>query len=45
MMVDINRLSLAVYSGKGGKDWVTVLPETIVPEITQQMHRVKFLNL
>ncbi len=44
MMVDINRLSLSVYSGKGGKDRVTVLPETIVPAISQQIHSVKLLH-
>ena len=44
MMVDINRLTLNVYSGKGGKDRVTVLPETIVPAITQQIHGVKLLH-
>ncbi len=44
MAVDLSRLSLSIYSGKGGKDRVTVLPETIVPAITQQMHRVKLLH-
>jgi len=44
MMVDLSRLSLTVFSGNDGKDRVTVLPETVVSAISQQIHHVKLLH-
>ncbi len=41
MMVDFCRLTLTVYSGKGGKDRVTVLPESLLVDISAQINKVK----
>ncbi len=44
MNVDTRRLTITVFSGKGGKDRVTVLPDSLVAEIKTQIHRVKLLH-
>lgn len=44
MNVDTRRLTITVYSGKGGKDRVTILPDSLVAEIEAQINRVKLLH-
>ena len=44
MNIDMDRLSLVVFAGKGGKDRVTVLPESLIIDIRDQMHRVKLIH-
>ena len=36
--LDMDRQSITVYAGKGGKDRVTVLPETLLVDIQNQIH-------
>jgi len=42
--LDLDRQSITVYAGKGGKDRVTVLPESLLLEIRNQVHRVRLLH-
>lgn len=44
LSVDLDRLSITVYSGKGGKDRVTVLPESLLGDIKNQYHRISLLH-
>ncbi|MCF6264822.1 MAG: tyrosine-type recombinase/integrase [Xanthomonadales bacterium] len=44
MNLDLNRLSLTVFAGKGGKDRVTVLPESLLVDIRDQIQRVKLIH-
>ncbi len=39
MALDLDRQSITVYAGKGGKDRVTVLPESLLVDIQNQVHR------
>ena len=43
--VDLDRRELTVRHGKGGRDRVTMIPESIVSELTAQVQRVKLLHL
>ena len=42
--LDMDRQSITVHGGKGGKDRVTVLPESLLVEIQNQIHRVRLLH-
>ncbi len=42
--LDLNRQSITVHAGKGGKDRVTVLPECLLIDIRNQIHRVRLLH-
>ena len=42
--LDLNRQSITVHAGKGGKDRVTVLPESLLVDIRNQIHRVRLLH-
>lgn len=42
--LDMDRQSITVHAGKGGKDRVTVLPESLLVEIQNQIHRVRLLH-
>ncbi len=42
--VDVQRRELTVRDGKGGKDWVTVLPLSLVPDIQEHLLRVRSLH-
>ena len=42
--LDLDRQSITVHAGKGGKDRVTVLPESILVDIRDQIHRVQLLH-
>jgi len=44
MVLDLNRQSISVHAGKGGKDRVTVLPESLLIGIRNQIHRVRLLH-
>jgi len=44
LSLDLDRLSLTVHSGKGGKDRVTVLPESLLGDIQDQSHHVGLLH-
>ncbi len=44
LALDMDRQSITVYAGKGGKDRVTVLPETLLVDIQNQIHRVRLLH-
>jgi len=44
MSLDMDRQSITVYAGKGGKDRVTVLPEKLLVDIQNQIHRVRLLH-
>lgn len=44
MALDLNRQSITVHAGKGGKDRVTVLPESLLMDIRNQVHRVRLLH-
>lgn len=44
MSIDQDRLSITVFSGKGGKDRVTVLPESLILDVKQQINQVKLLH-
>ncbi len=44
MALDLDRQSITVHAGKGGKDRVTVLPESLLVEIRDQIHRVRLLH-
>jgi len=41
--LDLDRLRLQVFAGKGDKDRVTVLPETLIPELQAQVSRLRKL--
>ena len=42
--LDLSRQSITVHAGKGGKDRVTVLPESLLVDIRNQIHRVRLLH-
>ena len=42
--LDMDRQSITVHAGKGGKDRVTVLPESLLVDIREQIHRVRLLH-
>ena len=42
--LDLDRQSITVHAGKGGKDRVTVLPESLLIDIRNQMHRARLLH-
>ena len=42
--LNMDRQSITVHAGKGGKDRVTVLPESLLVEIQNQIHRVRLLH-
>ncbi len=42
--LDLDRQSITVHAGKGGKDRVTVLPESALIDIRDQIHRVRLLH-
>lgn len=42
--LDMDRQSITVHAGKGGKDRVTVLPESLQVDIQNQIHRVRLLH-
>jgi integron integrase len=42
--LDLDRLSITVHSGKGGKDRVTVLPESLLADINDQYHRISLIH-
>jgi len=42
--LDLDRQSITVHAGKGGKDRVTVLPDSILVDIRDQIHRVRLLH-
>lgn len=42
--LDLPRQQLHVYSGKGDKDRVTVLPARLVPALTRQLERLRALH-
>ncbi len=44
MALDLDRQSITVHAGKGGKDRVTVLPESLLVDIQNQIHRVRLLH-
>jgi integron integrase len=44
MALDLNRQSITVHAGKGGKDRVTILPESLLIDIRNQVHRVRLLH-
>jgi integron integrase len=44
MALDLDRQSITVHAGKGGKDRVTVLPESLLIDIRNQIHRVRLLH-
>ena len=44
MALDLERQSITVHAGKGGKDRVTVLPESLLVDIQNQIHRVRLLH-
>lgn len=44
MALDLNRQCITVHAGKGGKDRVTVLPESLLIDIRNQIHRVRLLH-
>jgi integron integrase len=44
MALDLDRQSITVHAGKGGKDRVTVLPESLLVDIRNQFHRVRLLH-
>jgi integron integrase len=42
--MDLDRRSITVHAGKGGKDRVTVLPESLLVDVRNQIHRVRLLH-
>ena len=42
--LNLDRQSITVHAGKGGKDRVTVLPESVLVDIQNQIHRVRLLH-
>jgi len=42
--LDMDCQSITVHAGKGGKDRVTVLPESLLVDIREQIHRVRLLH-
>jgi len=42
--IDFSAKHITVRDGKGSKDRVTILPETIIPELSQHLVRVKALH-
>lgn len=42
--IDFGRLEVAVRDGKGGKDRVTMLPETLVASLHEQINRVRAIH-
>jgi len=42
--IDFSAKHIIVRDGKGSKDRVTILPETIIPELSQHLVRVKALH-
>jgi len=42
--LSLDRQSITVHAGKGGKDRVTVLPESVLVDIQDQIHRVRLLH-
>ncbi len=44
MALDLDRQSITVHSGKGGKDRVTVLPESLLTDVQGQIHSVRLLH-
>lgn len=42
--LDFHRRELTIRMGKGGKDRVTVLPETLIPALKRQLHRSRLLH-
>ena len=44
MALDLDRQSITVHAGKGGKDRVTVLPESLLVDVQNQIHRVRLLH-
>ncbi len=43
--VDVQRRELTVRDGKGGKDRLTLLPQSVVPALQQHLARVRSLHL
>lgn len=43
--VDVRRRTIIVRDGKGGRDRRTVLPDALVPQIEEQLRRVRKANL
>ncbi|MES1168268.1 MAG: integron integrase, partial [Oleiharenicola lentus] len=41
--VDLDRQRLQVFAGKGDKDRITVLPETLLPALREQLERLRAL--
>ena len=44
LSLDLDRLSITVHSGKGGKNRVTVLPESLLADIKDQYHRISLIH-
>lgn len=44
LSLDLDRLSITVHSGKGGKGRVTVLPESLLADINDQYHRISLIH-
>jgi len=44
MALDLDRQSITVHAGKGGKDRVTVLPGSLQVDVQNQIHRVRLLH-
>jgi integron integrase len=42
--LDLDRQSITVHAGKGGKDRVTILPQSLLVDIRNQMQRVRLLH-
>ena len=42
--LDLDRCSVRVHAGKGGKDRITVLPESVLADIRDQIYRVRLLH-
>jgi integron integrase len=42
--VDMARGELTVRSGKGGKDRATTLPQALVPDLREQLHRAQLIH-
>jgi len=44
MDIDFHYQSIHVFSGKGGKDRKTILPEKVIPALKQHIHRLRTLH-
>jgi len=42
--IDIEKRQIVVRDGKGFKDRITVLPETVIPDLTKHLERMKALH-